>query len=218
MARCRHHPGGGDRWIVLVARRRRNLLSGARLPAESLTAWEVRPAKLATSAEPGASSTPRRAWRTASSNSSDARRRRLRKVWASALSRSSASARSVCARFLQRLLAAISEPDGISRGPRRKTMCSTIRDLNIRRQTQLSLADIARTLNPLTRGWIDYYGRYAPRSCRRPLGKCGHTSPFWRMVTNLVVGGRRAEPVNDLMLSSRFDGNRVRRQGRPRAK
>src|SRR5271157_3656732 len=34
-----------------------------------------------------------------------------------------------------------------------KTMRSTIRDLNIRRQTQLSLADIARTLNPLVRGW-----------------------------------------------------------------
>jgi RNA-directed DNA polymerase len=28
-----------------------------------------------------------------------------------------------------------------------KTMRATIRDLNIRRQTQLSLADIARTLN-----------------------------------------------------------------------
>jgi group II intron reverse transcriptase/maturase len=43
-----------------------------------------------------------------------------------------------------------------------KAMRSAIRDLNIRHQTQLSLDDIARQLNPLLRGWIQYYGRYAP--------------------------------------------------------
>jgi hypothetical protein len=53
-----------------------------------------------------------------------------------------------------------------------KTMRSTIRDLNIRRQTQLSLADIARTLNPLVRGWIEYYGRYAP-SALSPMLRYG---------------------------------------------
>src|SRR6516165_3340267 len=46
-----------------------------------------------------------------------------------------------------------------------KAMRATIRDLNLRRQTQLSLQDIARQLNPLLRGWIAYYGRYAPRRC-----------------------------------------------------
>lgn len=59
-----------------------------------------------------------------------------------------------------------------------KTMRSTIRDLNIRRQTQLSLADIARTLNPLIRGWIDYYGRYAPSAL----------SPMLRYVNQTLVG------------------------------
>jgi hypothetical protein len=43
-----------------------------------------------------------------------------------------------------------------------KAMRSTIRDLKLRHQTQLSLQDIAQRLNPLLRGWIDYYGRYAP--------------------------------------------------------
>ena len=43
-----------------------------------------------------------------------------------------------------------------------KAMRQAIRDLNIRHQTQLSLEDIARQLNPLLRGWIEYYGRYAP--------------------------------------------------------
>jgi hypothetical protein len=41
-----------------------------------------------------------------------------------------------------------------------QAMRSAIRDLNLRRQTQLSLHDIARQLNPLLRGWIAYYGRY----------------------------------------------------------
>jgi hypothetical protein len=41
-------------------------------------------------------------------------------------------------------------------------MRSAIRELNIRHQTQLSLEDMARRLNPLLRGWIEYYGRYAP--------------------------------------------------------
>lgn len=43
-----------------------------------------------------------------------------------------------------------------------KEMRATVRDLNHRRGTQLSLADIARELNPLLRGRIEYYGRYAP--------------------------------------------------------
>ena len=43
-----------------------------------------------------------------------------------------------------------------------KTMRATIRDLNIRRQTQRKLGDVAQMLNPLLRGWIEYYGRYTP--------------------------------------------------------
>ena len=49
-----------------------------------------------------------------------------------------------------------------------KAMRSTIGDLNIRRQTHLSLADIAKKLNPLLRGWVGYYGRYTP-SALTPL-------------------------------------------------
>ncbi|MCL2661333.1 MAG: group II intron reverse transcriptase/maturase [Acidobacteriaceae bacterium] len=49
-----------------------------------------------------------------------------------------------------------------------KAMRKTIRDLNLRRQTQRSLQDIAQRLNPLLRGWIAYYGHYA-RSALYPL-------------------------------------------------
>jgi group II intron reverse transcriptase/maturase len=62
-----------------------------------------------------------------------------------------------------------------------KTMRSTIRDLNIRRQTQLSLADIARTFNPLLGGWIEYYGRYAPSALSPMLRYVNQTLVRWAM-------------------------------------
>jgi RNA-directed DNA polymerase len=43
-----------------------------------------------------------------------------------------------------------------------KDMRATIRDLDLLHQTQLSVEEIARQINPLLRGWIGYYGRYAP--------------------------------------------------------
>lgn len=43
-----------------------------------------------------------------------------------------------------------------------KAMRVAIRDLDIRHRTDLSMADIAQRINPLLRGWIGYYGRYAP--------------------------------------------------------
>jgi RNA-directed DNA polymerase len=43
-----------------------------------------------------------------------------------------------------------------------KAMRKAIREMKLRHQTQLSLDEIARRLNPLLRGWIEYYGRYAP--------------------------------------------------------
>ncbi|MGZ5089796.1 MAG: group II intron reverse transcriptase/maturase [Burkholderiales bacterium] len=49
-----------------------------------------------------------------------------------------------------------------------KAMRSAIRDLILRRLTQVSLADIGQQINPLLRGWIAYYGRYAP-SALAPL-------------------------------------------------
>jgi Group II intron, maturase-specific domain len=49
-----------------------------------------------------------------------------------------------------------------------KSMRATIRDLDLRHRTQLSVGEIARQINPLLRGWIEYYGRYAP-SALEPL-------------------------------------------------
>jgi RNA-directed DNA polymerase len=51
-----------------------------------------------------------------------------------------------------------------------KAMREAIRSLKLLRQTQLSMQDIARQLNPLLRGWIEYYGRYTP-SALFPLSR-----------------------------------------------
>lgn len=62
-----------------------------------------------------------------------------------------------------------------------KAMRQAIRDLNLRRQTQLSLQDIARTLNPLLRGWIAYYGHYAPSALDPLLRYVNQTLVAWVM-------------------------------------
>lgn len=62
-----------------------------------------------------------------------------------------------------------------------KAMRSAIRDLNLRRQTQLSLHDIAPRINPLVRGWIEYYGRYAPSALYPLLRYVNQTLLAWAM-------------------------------------
>lgn len=62
-----------------------------------------------------------------------------------------------------------------------KTMRETIRQLNIRRQTQRSLQDIARLINPLLRGWIHYYGRFAPSALYPVLRYVNLTLVAWAM-------------------------------------
>jgi RNA-directed DNA polymerase len=62
-----------------------------------------------------------------------------------------------------------------------KAMRSAIRELNIRHQTQLPLEEIARRLNPLLRGWIEYYGRYAPSALYPLLRYVNQTLVAWAM-------------------------------------
>jgi group II intron reverse transcriptase/maturase len=62
-----------------------------------------------------------------------------------------------------------------------KAMRSTVRELKLRHQTQLSLQAIARQLNPLLRGWIEYYGRYAPSALYPLLRHVNQTLVAWAM-------------------------------------
>ena len=62
-----------------------------------------------------------------------------------------------------------------------KSMRARIRELNIRYRTELSLAEITHCLNPLLRGWINYYGRYAPSALAPLLRYVNHTLLAWAL-------------------------------------
>jgi RNA-directed DNA polymerase len=62
-----------------------------------------------------------------------------------------------------------------------KGMRGKVRELNIQRHTSLSLTDIAEMLNPLLRGWIEYYGRYSRTSIRPILRTVNLKMRGWLM-------------------------------------
>jgi hypothetical protein len=49
-----------------------------------------------------------------------------------------------------------------------KAKNARLREMRIHRRTDLSLDDLARWLNPIVAGWINYYGRFY-RSALNPL-------------------------------------------------
>jgi RNA-directed DNA polymerase len=62
-----------------------------------------------------------------------------------------------------------------------KSMRATLRQLNIRRHTERSLNDIARLINPLIRGWIEYYGRFSRSALYPVLRDVNLTLMAWAM-------------------------------------
>jgi len=62
-----------------------------------------------------------------------------------------------------------------------KSMREKVRDLDIRRRTDVSMDDIARNINPLLRGWIEYYGRYTPSAITPMLRYVNQTLRAWVM-------------------------------------
>lgn len=60
-----------------------------------------------------------------------------------------------------------------------KSMRAKIREFGFRRRTELSLAEIAHRINPLLRGWINYYGRYSPSALAPLLRYVNQTLLAW---------------------------------------
>lgn len=60
-----------------------------------------------------------------------------------------------------------------------KTMRTAIRDLKIRRQTHLSLSEVAHRINPLVRGWIAYYGKFTKAALMPVLIYINQTVRAW---------------------------------------
>lgn len=58
-----------------------------------------------------------------------------------------------------------------------KSMQGKIRELKIRKITVRNMEDIAKMVNPILNGWINYYGKFAPSAL----------SPIWRYVNKTLV-------------------------------
>jgi group II intron reverse transcriptase/maturase len=79
-----------------------------------------------------------------------------------------------------------------------KRMRERIRRMHLRRRMFLSLEEIARRLNPILRGWIQYYGRFYPTELRARLFSYlnEHLSAWLRQKhSRLLRHGRRSRQV-----------------------
>ena len=88
-----------------------------------------------------------------------------------------------------------------------KSMRAKIRDLGIRRRTELSLADIAHRINPLLRGWISYYGRYAPSALAPLLRYVNQTLLAWATRKFKRFKAHRIRASRFLQALSRLNAN-----------
>ena len=62
-----------------------------------------------------------------------------------------------------------------------KSMRATIRQWSIRNKTHLELEDMARMYNSVIRGWLNYYGRYAPSGLYELCRHFNKTLVAWAM-------------------------------------
>jgi group II intron reverse transcriptase/maturase len=58
-----------------------------------------------------------------------------------------------------------------------KAMRQKVRELKLRKHTHIRLADVARKLNPLLQGWLNYYGRFCPSAM----------SPMWNYINATLI-------------------------------
>jgi group II intron reverse transcriptase/maturase len=72
-----------------------------------------------------------------------------------------------------------------------KAMRRTIRELRIRSITDRTLSDIARKLNPLLRGWVNYYGRYRKSELDALWRYVDQTLVAWAMRKHKRYAGRK---------------------------
>ncbi|HST54275.1 MAG TPA: group II intron reverse transcriptase/maturase [Solirubrobacteraceae bacterium] len=87
-----------------------------------------------------------------------------------------------------------------------KAIRRTIRRWRLHLQSSLSLADLARRVNPIVRGWINYYGRFYPTELLRSLDRVNEYLMRWAMrkykrlrrrpqrAWNLLASARERQP------------------------
>ncbi len=63
----------------------------------------------------------------------------------------------------------------------KKSIIAKIRELNIRNRSDLSLPDIAQWINPMLRGWLNYYGKYTSTELKLVFQRINSTLAQWSM-------------------------------------
>jgi RNA-directed DNA polymerase len=70
-------------------------------------------------------------------------------------------------------------------------MRETIRETNLRNRTQITLEDVANEINPVLRGWIEYYGRYCPSALYPMFRHVNRSLVAWAMRKYKRLAGHR---------------------------
>ena len=84
-----------------------------------------------------------------------------------------------------------------------KAMLQEIRGLKLRRTTYIELADIARKINPILRGWLNYYGLFDPSEMYPVWRYVNATLRAWVMRKYKRYAGRKTRA--SLMLHSIYN-------------
>jgi RNA-directed DNA polymerase len=63
-----------------------------------------------------------------------------------------------------------------------KAIASAVRDLNFWRTPGSNLEELVHRINPLVRGWFNYYGRYYPSLCKHVLRTINYQLIKWLRV------------------------------------
>jgi RNA-directed DNA polymerase len=87
-------------------------------------------------------------------------------------------------------------------GEAAKSLRRAIRRWRLHLQGSLSLADLARQVNPIVRGWINYYGRFYPTELLRSLDRINEYLMRWAMRKYKRLR-RRPQRAWDLLAAAR---------------
>ena len=72
-----------------------------------------------------------------------------------------------------------------------KSITEKIKELNVKSRSDLSLIQIAEWLNPMIRGWINYYGKYTKTAMNDVLRRINTTLIRWSMKKFKKLRGRK---------------------------